>query len=122
MNAALWAGQALLAVLFGYSGAMKSTQPVPRLVSTGQTGVEGLPIPVVRFIGLSELLGALGLIVPCATGIAPSLTPIAALSLGAIMIPAAVIHSGRGEPKSVALNFLVLTMCVAVAVGRLSHS
>lgn len=121
MNGLLWAGQVFLAAVFGYSGAMKSTHAVPQLVAAGQTGVEGLPVPFVRFIGISELLGVVGLLAPCATGIAPLLTPIAALSLGSIMLPAAVIHTRRGEPKAVALNLVLLTICLAVAAGRLSH-
>jgi hypothetical protein len=120
MNGMLWAGQALLAVAFGYSGAMKSSQPIRRLVAAGQTGVDGLPLRFVRFIGVSELLGVVGLLAPCGTKIAPILTPIAALALGSIMIPAAVIHSRRGEPKAVALNLVLLTISATVAVGRLT--
>lgn len=119
MNAMLWAGQVFLAGVFGYSGAMKATQPVPRLVAIGQTGVDGFSVPLVRFIGLSELLGVLGLILPCATGVTPVLTPVAALALGSIMLPAAAIHTRRGEPRTVALNLVLLSVCLAVAFGRL---
>jgi hypothetical protein len=71
---------------------MKAALPQARLVAIGQTGVEGLSLPLIRFIAWSELLGAGGLIVPWWSGILPVLTPLAALCLGIIMIPAGVIH------------------------------
>ena len=57
LNAALWICQTLLAIVFGYSGATKSVKTEKELVAMGQTGVEGLPAPLIRFIGISEILG-----------------------------------------------------------------
>lgn len=114
----LWITQGLLAGLFLLSGALKSTRPEPWLVRHGNTGVEGLPGPLIRYIGLSEIAGALALVLPWLTGIAPVLTPVAAACLGLIMPPAAVIHAHRREPRNVAINAMVFAACAFVACGR----
>lgn len=119
MNTVLWIVQGFLAFTFAYSGWMKSTQTIPKLVAIGQTGVAGLSRPLVRFIGVSELLGAAGLILPSWTGILPQLTSVSALCLSLIMIPAAVIHHKRHEPKTVWLiNVPVFLLGLLVAYGR----
>jgi hypothetical protein len=118
MNLALWIVQVLLAAGFGYSAWCKSHWSRERLVAAGQTGVKDVPVPLIRFIALSEALGAIGLVLPWATGIAPWLTPAAAAGLGAIMLPAMVIHARLREPQNVAANIAILTACVFVVVGR----
>jgi uncharacterized membrane protein YphA (DoxX/SURF4 family) len=129
MNTALWIVQAVLAVIFVTSGTLKATQPMPTLVATGQTGVKFYPMPFIRFIAVCELLGATGVIVPWLTGIAPVLTPIAALGLIVIMIGAAASHSRiahdernrrRKELLNVATNIAIIGACAFVAAGRLS--
>ena len=119
MNTALWIAQGFLAVVFTYSGWMKSTRTVPELVAMGQTGVEQLTIPVIRFIGISELAGVVGLLMPWYTQILPFLTPLAAICLGMIMIPASMIHYGRQEKAAVGLNIVLFLLCGFVAYGRL---
>jgi uncharacterized membrane protein YphA (DoxX/SURF4 family) len=119
MNLALWIVQCLLAALFAASGVFKGTWDRERLVASGQTGVQGLSTPTIRFIAISELLGAAGLILPRATGIAPWLTGLAAVGLGVIMILAAIVHTRLGEPGNVAKNMVILALCVFVAAGRL---
>lgn len=118
MNIALWIVQGLLALVFTTSGTMKGTWDRERLVRSGQTGVQGMPLPLIRFIALAELCGALGLVLPWATGIAPVLTPIAAGGLGVIMILAAVVHTRLREPKNVATNLALLAACAFVVWGR----
>ena len=117
-NAALWIGQGVLAFVFAYSGVVKATQPVPRIVAMGQTGVEGLPPALVHFIGVAELLGVLGLLLPIPLGILQALTPVAAACLGAIMTLAAAIHVRRREPWTAVGNLVLLALCVVVALGR----
>ena len=80
--------------------------------------MEGLRPGLIKFIGVAEIVGALGLLLPWWSGVAPMLTPAAALALGAIMIPAAVIHHRRGEPRQVAQNGGILLLCLLVAYGR----
>lgn len=117
-NIILWICQIFLAIVFGYSGAMKSTQLEEKLVEMGQTGVENLPESLIRFIGISEILGTIGIVFPQLTGIVPILTSIAAVGLGCIMIPAAFIHFRRNEKKTVLLNLFLLLLCAVVAFGR----
>lgn len=113
-----WTLQILLALGFAASGYMKGTWDRERLVRSGQTGVQGLPIPLIRFIAVVEALGAIALVVPWATGIAPILTPLAALGLAAIMMLAAGVHTILREPKNVATTIVILAACLAVAVER----
>ena len=96
-NTALWVCQGILALVFTYSGAVKATQPVPRIVAIGQTGVEGLPPAPVHFIGVAELCGVTALLLAQPLGIVPVLTPVAAACLGLIMILATPIHMRRRE-------------------------
>ena len=118
MNVALWIGQVLLAIVFFYSGAMKSTKSETELVAMGQTGVENLSGSLIRFIGVSEILGAIGIILPWLTGIMPILTPIAATGLGTIMILAAIVHFRRNEKTTAIQNLVILLTCALVAFGR----
>lgn len=118
MNVVLWVIQGFLALAFFYSGLMKSTRGEQTLVAMGMTGVEHLPLPLIRFIGISELAGAAGLILPFLFNQLPVLTPLSALCLGLIMVPAAIIHYRRGEPKTVGLNGVFFLLCVVVAYSR----
>jgi hypothetical protein len=118
MNIALWSVQIILAIGFGASAAMKGTWDRERLVRAGQTGVQGLPVPLIRSIALVELLGALGLLAPWASGVAPYLTPVAALGLAVIMVLAAGVHIILREPKNVLIPVLIAAACCFVAYGR----
>ena len=73
----LWVAQSLLAALFLFSGVMKSTRSEQQLIASGQTGVEGLPRSLIGFIGISEILGAAGLVLPLLSDVLPVLTPLA---------------------------------------------
>jgi uncharacterized membrane protein YphA (DoxX/SURF4 family) len=120
MSIALWMCQGLLAAVFFLSGARKSTQSKERMLASGQTGVRAYGLPFIRVIAVCELLGAVGLIVPSATSILPVLTPLAACGLGIIMLGAARAHALLHEPKNVAANFVLLALCLFVAIGRLA--
>jgi hypothetical protein len=85
MNIALWICQWSLAGVFAFSGLVKGTQSKQRIIALGQTGVEFLPAPVIRFVAVAELAGALAVVAPWGTGITPALTPAAAVGLGVIM-------------------------------------
>ena len=118
LNVALWISQVLLAIVFFYSGAMKSTRTEKELLAMGQTGVENLSGSLIHFIGVSEILGAVGIILPWLTGIVPILTPVAATSLGTIMILAAIVHFRRNEKTTAMQNLFILLVCAFVAYGR----
>jgi uncharacterized membrane protein YphA (DoxX/SURF4 family) len=118
MDIALWSAQVLLAVVFAGSGVAKSTMSKERLLATGQTGAASFPMPVVRFTASMELLAAIGLIVPWATGIAHVLTPVAAVGLGIVMVGAAGSHMRLGERRNVAANGVLFALCLFVAINR----
>ncbi len=118
INVTLWIAQLLLAVAFGMAGIMKSTQPIPDLAAAmGWPG--DLPAVVVRFIGASELGGALGLVLPSATRIRPLLTPLAAIGLVLVMLLAALFHISRGEWSALPINVVLGGLAAFVAWGRL---
>lgn len=118
MNIILWAAQIFLAILFSYSGYMKSTQTREHLISIKQTGVANLSYPAIRSIGIIELIGVLGIIVPQATNTLPILTSITAFCFAMVMILAAPIHYRRKEYASVALNITVLFISLFVGICR----
>lgn len=120
MNTVLWIVTGLLAAVFAGSGVAKSTMSRERLIATGQTGIAPFPMPLVRAVAVCELLAAVGLVLPWASGTARVLTPVAALGLVAIMYGAAVSHASLREPKPVAANLLLLLLCVFVAAGRIT--
>jgi|GEM_PF-207212 uncharacterized membrane protein YphA (DoxX/SURF4 family) len=130
MNFALWVAQALLAVVFLASGAVKSVGSKEWLLASGQTGLSAYSVPFIRFIAVCEILGAAGLIAPWATGIMPILTPLAAACLTVIMVGAANAHTKlarahasdpprrRKELLNVSTNAVLLAGCLFVVVGR----
>jgi uncharacterized membrane protein len=117
MNVFLWIAQAILAALFAMSGLVKFLQPKDKL--TGRyPWTQDFSQSTVRFIGAMELLGAIGLIVPALTGIAPVLTPIAGTGLAAVMVLAAGTHIRRKEPSGVAVSAILLVLTALIASSR----
>lgn len=128
MNTLLWIFQGLTAVIFFYSGVNKSILDQQALVAKGQTGVGGLSTGLIRFIGISEVLGALGLVFPWWMGIAPVLTPVAAGCFALIMVLAAITHrrllmrtGNKKELQNIGTNVILLALCVVIAWGRLTR-
>src|SRR6476646_9349620 len=119
MNIALWVIQILLALAFLLAGVPKATQPIPAL-SKRLTWAKDVPAPFVRFIGVAEILGALGLILPALTGILPWLTLAAAIGLAVIMVAAIIFHILRGETNRIAFNIVFLLLLLFVTYGRIA--
>ena len=120
MNIALWIVQALLAFAFFMGGGMKLVTPMSELATAGMGGwVADSPELLVRFIGVSEVLGAIGLIVPWATGIQPKLTPAAAGGLVTVMVLGAVTHLSYGEVGALAGPVVLGSLSAFVLWGRL---
>jgi hypothetical protein len=117
MNIVIWIFQGLLAAMFGMAGSMKSFQSQAKLAKKIPMAKEGKMV-LVRFIGISELLGAIGVVVPQLTGIVPILTPLAAAGLAVIMLLATGLHLSKGEAKETAFTAVLLVMSVAVAYYR----
>jgi uncharacterized membrane protein YphA (DoxX/SURF4 family) len=118
MNLALWIVAIVLAVAFAGSGVMKLAVPKDKLVTSGQGWAQDVSPTNIRLIGLVEVLGAVGLILPAVTHIAPILIPLAAVGLVFVMVGAAVVHAGRNEPMNIAVNVVLLALAVFVAWGR----
>ncbi len=113
LHISLWVAQILLAALFGLAGFMKTTAPLEDLAQKGMTFVNESGIGMVRFIGISELLGAIGLILPSALRIKPVFTPFAAVGIAVIMVLATGYHLMHGEPFVGSLAFLAIAVFVA---------
>jgi len=115
----LWILSTLLAATYVVSGGGKVVASRERLLALPGFGwVEETPMPRVRFIGALEIAGAVGIIVPWASGILPVLTPLAAWGLAAVQVGAIWTHASRGEREHLWLNVVLLIAAVVVAVGR----
>lgn len=114
----IWTAQIVLAGMFGMSGYMHFVSPVEALVQMGMSWAGDAPIALVRFIGIAELAGALGLILPAATRIMPLLTPFAALGLAVIQVLAIGVHVVRGEFLVTPFNLVLLALALLVVWGR----
>lgn len=118
MNTALWITQGILAAMFAMAGVMKSTQPIDKLLKSGVTWADRFPLTTVRIIGLSELLGALGLILPWLLNIVSVLTPVAASALAFVQLLAIFHHAKHKESKAIVFNIVLLSLAAFVAYGR----
>jgi uncharacterized membrane protein len=115
MNPTLWAAQILMALLFTLTGTIKLVVPRERLASKMHWAATW-PRARIKLLGLAELAGGLGLVLPMATGIAALLTPVAAFCLAILMVGAIRTHQRLGEAFLPAAITAVL--CIAIAVGR----
>ena len=116
MNIALWIVQVLLAGMFVLAGVMKAFQY--ERAKTSLPWVKDVPRGLVTFIGISELLGGLGLLLPAITGMLPWLTPLAGAGLALIMILAIGFHASRREGQAIGINSVLLVLAAFVAYGR----
>lgn len=117
MNTTLWITQGLLAAAFGMAGVMKVMQPKEKMAEK-MAWVNDFTASQIRSIGIVEILGAIGLILPAATGILPWLTPLAAVGLVLTMIGAARTHVRRDEYPKIVPNAVLLLLALIVVYGR----
>jgi len=111
----LWVAQVLLSMGFGMAGVMKLATPYAELAQK-MAWAQHTPEALVKFIGVVELAGALGVILPAATRIKPVLTPLAAAGMVVIMVLAIGLHVSLGEVP--APNFVLGGIAAFVAWGR----
>jgi hypothetical protein len=114
MNTALWIAQALVASLILVTGTVKLLLPRDRLIKR-MHWASAWPAWRIKLLGLAEVAGAVGLIVPLATGIAPLLTPLAAICIAVLMVGAVRTHQRLGEGAAPAVVVAVLSLVIAVA-------
>lgn len=120
MEIVVWIVQILLAVAFVMAGVMKVTQPIPKLEERMAWVKSINRRSLVRVIGVLELLGGLGIILPAITGVVPQLSVLAAGGLVLTMIGALVLHIIRKDSFAHYLPSLVLGLLAAfVLYGRL---
>ena len=117
MNTALWIIQGLLAIAFLMAGVMKLTQSKGKLYERMEW-VEDFSGGNIRLIGVLEILGALGLLLPGLVGVLTWLTPLAGLGLSIIMIGAMVTHFRRQEYPNMASNLILMLLALFVFFGR----
>ena len=117
MNTILWVLQILLAIFFimpGYGKLLSSRQ---QHIEDRHISPDGAVLPI-RILGVLEWLGCIGIILPWYTGIAPVLTPIAALGFALIMLAGLVLHGRRKEYKMLPMLFVVFIMAAIVSYYR----
>ncbi len=113
MTYALWIVQGLLALIFLFAGGLKFILPLQVLTAQG-----ALPVLFVRFIGVAEVLGAVGLILPGLLRIRPGLTPLAGAGLVIIMTGATAFTLATGGAATALIPFAVGLLAAFVAYGR----
>ncbi|MRN53978.1 DoxX family protein [Paenibacillus monticola] len=117
MNITLWIVQGILGVGFIFSGWMKAFQY--EKAKTSWPWVNEVSKELVFFIGIVELFGVLGIVLPQATNIAPVLTPIAAIGLVLVVLFGALFHMKRKEYQEIGVNLVFLVLALIVAIGRM---
>lgn len=118
MDIAVWVASGLLALAFLFAGATKSLAPYEKVKGTmpwaGDVGQ-----PLTRFIGIAEVLGAIGVILPHLTGILPWLSIVAAFALALVQLLAVGFHVRRSEVKMLGANVVLLLLALFVGIGLL---
>jgi putative oxidoreductase len=119
MTVVLWIVQALLAAVYVLTGSMKALRPLEALKKS-MAWVSAVPAGLVRFVGIAELLGAIGLILPMVTNTAPRLTVAAAAGLVLVQVCAIVFHLSRHEARVVPGNIILLLLALFILIGRVT--
>lgn len=119
MNIALWIAQGLLAAMYLAVGSWKVFMPSKVRETPRMTWAHGQSDNYIRFVGTTEVLGGLGLMLPLVTGILPWLTVLAAIGLTLIQLLAIFReHLPKKEYDSIPLNIVLLVLSIFVVVGR----
>jgi putative oxidoreductase len=116
LHITLWVAQGILAAFFLMVGYTKLATPIDELSQIIPMASE-LPL-LTRFIGLSEILGGVGLILPAALRIKPALTTLAAIALALVMVLAAIFHISRGEVSAIGTNIVLFSVAAFIGWGR----
>lgn len=122
MDIVIWVVSGLLAALYLLVGIGKIRTPKDELAADPRMAwTNDFSASAVKGIGTAEVLGAIGLVVPWLTGIAPVLTPIAAVGLAVIQLGAIITHARRGERQPLPVNAILLVLAAFVAVVRFTQ-
>jgi uncharacterized membrane protein YphA (DoxX/SURF4 family) len=118
LRIALWSAQIALAIVFALAGWMKVSTPAAELAKMAP----GFPLALLRFIGIAELAGSIGIILPALTRIAPVLTPLASSGFVIVMASAGVLHLVRGQFGELAVVVVLGALAYFVAWGRFKRA
>ncbi|MGJ6121479.1 DoxX family protein [Mycolicibacterium sp. Y3] len=123
MNIAVWIASGILAAAYLIVGGTKVLMSKERLAENPSTAgvAEALSATSIKFIGGIEVAGALGLILPWLTDIAPILTPAAAVGLALLQVGAVVFHGRRAEYKQWPVNAVFLAVAIFIAAARITE-
>ena len=121
MNLALWIVTGLLATAYFFGGGGKVVLSKQKIAATGHSAAwtEDWSAGSIKAIGVLEVLGALGLVLPAVLDITPVLVPMAAIGLMLVMIGAAIVRFRRQEFKLMVVDFVYLALLAFVLWGRL---
>src|SRR5947207_2586571 len=118
MDIALWILQVLLALAFVGVGVNHAFRYEAIKAQPMMSWVSALPRGLLTFIGICEILGGIGLVLPAVTNILPWLTPLAGSLLAVMMLLAAIFHLSRREYTAIVVNLVLLALAAFVAYGR----
>ena len=121
LNISLWAAQIFLALVFFITGALKLFFPIENLNALLPWTIDVNPI-MVRLIGLTEIIGSLGLILPSLLRIKPQLTSLAAIGVAFVMLSATIFNISIGETSVLGINILLFLVSIFIAWGRYKKS
>ncbi len=121
LNISLWIGQVLVAVTLLWAAYVKLVDPVEKVAAMWPWAGEVSPA-FLKFTGLVDLAGGLGLLLPALLNIKPRLTPIAAVGVVVLMVCASVFHVVRGEASSIGFNIVFGLIAAFIAWGRFRKS
>ena len=121
LRVSLWIIQVLLGAFFLMAGFAHATQPLA-VLATQYPWTSSVAVGLLRFIGIAEILGGFGIVLPSLTRIAPALTPLAAAALVALMMLATIFHTMRGELVALPFTLTVAALSAFVAWGRFKRA
>lgn len=114
MHVALWVINIILAIIFLFAGGMKMGRSKASMLKAGMTWVNDVSAPNIKLLGIAEVAGALGLILPYAVDIVPILTPIASVCLAVVMFGAVILHIRNKEEWLMPLIIFLGTVASAI--------
>ena len=114
MSVIYWIITLLLAAFYLCSGGMKLVRSNDQLRPM-MGWIDTIPMPVVRIIGVLEIAGSLGLVLPPLAGVAPPLAVAAAAGLALLQVGGIIVHLRRGEARVLGLNVVLLGAAIATA-------
>ncbi|MGH1342323.1 MAG: DoxX family protein [Nannocystales bacterium] len=118
LHRGLWVAQLLGAAAFFMAGSFKAFSPGAELAAAGMAE----PLAILRIAGFSEVLGAVGLILPAGLRIAPRLTPLAAAALTLVMVLAALTHIFSGDIAGTVPSIVLGALSAFIAWGRFTRA